>query len=487
MQRAPATIFYSYTDKDEKFRQILARHLSTMRQQGAIVEWHGHKIAPGANRADSRNEHFAKAMIILLLISPDYLDSEHHRSEMRQAMERHTSGDAQVIPILLRPADWSHTPIASLQYLPRNGKPVDLWKSYDEAFVDIAQEIRSVVKNLSHTPPQDQAPAGAASANDATGYPGSLCYKYDVHTAGIITVDWSPDGTRIASGGLDGTVQIWNAANGQHIRTYRGHSSKHQFVLPIPAVYTVRWSPDGTHIASAGNNASIQVWDSTNGQKMTIYEGHSRVLPSTFHALWSPDGTRIASTSMSLNFFDETIHIWNVHDGRRLSKINLRDTFIKSSSPGGIAWSPDGTRIAGAWNRAVQIFHADTGRRILTYAEHTGWISTVRWSPDGKYLASIESQTIHVWDAITGKTLEAYVAHNRPIRDFAWSPNGRYIASASEDNTVHIWEPITGKQVFIYRGHSHYVTSVAWSPDSTRIASGSMDKTVHVWQAVDGR
>ncbi|HEU5230645.1 MAG TPA: TIR domain-containing protein [Ktedonobacteraceae bacterium] len=488
MQRVPLTIFYSYADEDEEFRQLLARHLSILRREGVIIEWHRHKIAPGAHQEQICNEHFAKAAIILLLISPDFFASEHHWTEMQQALERDVAGDARVIPILLRPSDWLYTPIARLQYLPRNGKPVSLWQYHDEALLEIAQGIRSTVEELLHISPQHQSLEQAdSSTNSTSSHLGVLCYQYNLHTDGVITVDWSPDGTLIASGGLDGTVQVWDAATGQHLRIYRGHSRKYDFALPIPAVYTARWSPDSKRVASAGNSASIQVWDPTNGQKIVTYEGHSRVLPSIFHAVWAPDGQRIASTNMSLSLLEDAMHIWNTNDGRRLSKINLRDAFIKSSSPGGIAWSPDNTRIAGAWSKTVQIFYAGTGRRILTYDEHVGWISTVNWSPDGKYLASAEAQTIRVWDAITGITLGAYVAHERTIRDFAWSPDGRYIASASEDKTVHIWEPTTGTQLFIYRGHSHYVTGVAWSPDSTRIASGSLDKTVHVWQAGDGR
>lgn len=488
MQSVPATIFYSYADEDEEFRQILERHLSVMRQQGMIVEWHRHKIVPGTHRAESRNEHFAKATIILLLISPDFFASEDHWTEMQQALERDVAGDARVIPILSHPSDWLYTPIARLQCLPRNKKPVSLWENHNEALLEITQGIRSVVEEILRTPLRQQSLQRADSfANSASSHLGVSCCQYGLHTDGVITVDWAPDGTRIASGGLDGTVQVWDAASGQHIRIYRGHSRKYDFVLPIPAVYTARWSPDSKRIASAGNSASIQVWNPTNGQKIVTYEGHSRILPSIFHAVWSSDGQRIASTNMSLSFFEEAMHIWNTNDGRLLSKINLRDTLIKSSSPGGVAWSPDGTRIAGAWSRTAQIFHADTGRRILTYDEHASWISTVNWSPDGKYLVSAEAQTIRVWDAFTGRTLSVYVAHERTIRNFAWSPDGRYIASASEDNTVHIWEPTTGTQLFIYRGHSHYVTSVAWSPDSTRIASGSLDKTVHVWQAIDDR
>src|SRR5579885_1018729 len=143
MQDIPLTVFYSYADEDEEFRQLLARHLSILRRQKMIVEWHRHKIAPGAHQEHIRNEQLAKAAIILLLISPDFFASKYHWTEIQQALERDAAGDARVIPILLQPCDWQNTPIASLQYLPRNGRPVSLWEHHDEALLEITQAIRS--------------------------------------------------------------------------------------------------------------------------------------------------------------------------------------------------------------------------------------------------------------------------------------------------------------------------------------------------------
>ncbi len=60
------------------------------------------------------------------------------------------------------------------------------------------------------------------------------------------------DGSYIASASYDMTVQIWEAATGRHVYTYSGHKEP---------VYTVAWSPNGRCIASGGMEGTVQVWN----------------------------------------------------------------------------------------------------------------------------------------------------------------------------------------------------------------------------------
>lgn len=142
----PLELFYSCAQADAALRGELAIHLTALSVQGLIKPWDNQEILPGSLRAQVINTHLQKADIILLLVSPDYIASEDCYSvELQEAIKKHTAGDVIVIPILLRPCDWKTAPFGGLQVLPRNGRPVVTWPNRDEAFAEIAQEIRALI------------------------------------------------------------------------------------------------------------------------------------------------------------------------------------------------------------------------------------------------------------------------------------------------------------------------------------------------------
>src|SRR5437016_3708622 len=99
--RAPVSVFYSYAHQDEALRQQLETHLSLLRRQGLISEWHDREILPGAEWGREIDEHLETASIILLLISADFLASDYcYDKEMTRALERHQRGEVRVIPII---------------------------------------------------------------------------------------------------------------------------------------------------------------------------------------------------------------------------------------------------------------------------------------------------------------------------------------------------------------------------------------------------
>lgn len=144
-------VFIAYSREDNADRERLEKHLSTLKRNAAISTWYDGKIEAGKDWEREIKDALNLSDIILLLISPDFIDSDYcYNVEMSRALERHEAGDATVIPIIVRHCDWEDTPFSKIQLLPRNGQPLNsaAWPNRDEAFAHVCKEIKSIVQNV---------------------------------------------------------------------------------------------------------------------------------------------------------------------------------------------------------------------------------------------------------------------------------------------------------------------------------------------------
>jgi tetratricopeptide (TPR) repeat protein len=147
--KQPALVFYSYHENDRDLRDLLNKHLAILERQQLIKGWHDRDIRAGTEWKSIVNEHLNAAQIILLLISADFIASDYRYSiEMKRALERHYSGEAFVLPVLLRPYDIKGPPFNQLDFLPENREAITRWPDIDEAFQEVAKGIRKVVEEL---------------------------------------------------------------------------------------------------------------------------------------------------------------------------------------------------------------------------------------------------------------------------------------------------------------------------------------------------
>lgn len=155
----PVKIFLSYARQDQRLVQELTTHLRPLERSGLSLTWHDRMIRRGAAWEKEISSAMERVDIFLVFVSADFLASDFiWEKEMARALRRHEEGKMQIVPIILRSVAWESTPLAAMQALPTNGRPVTLWSNRDEAWAQVVQAIDTLAAGLrSH--PRNGAPA----------------------------------------------------------------------------------------------------------------------------------------------------------------------------------------------------------------------------------------------------------------------------------------------------------------------------------------
>jgi hypothetical protein len=162
-------LFFSYAHEDEAMRDQLEIHLAMLKRNGLISSWHDRRIAAGSELHQAIDHNLEEADVILLLLSPHFLASNYcYEREAARALERHREGTAIVIPVILQPCDWLHSPFTRLRATPRDGKPVVKHPNVNDAFLEVVGDIRAAAESL-HKSDTKPPTAAAALSDHPTG------------------------------------------------------------------------------------------------------------------------------------------------------------------------------------------------------------------------------------------------------------------------------------------------------------------------------
>lgn len=244
----------------------------------------------------------------------------------------------------------------------------------------------------------------------------------------IRAITWSPDSTKLATANLNGAVQIWDATTKELLLILKGPDNDR--------AVSVAWSPDGNKLASGGHG-TLYVWDTKTGELLftsDIYKDRYTVFVD-----WSPDASKLAVTS-----YLGTDNFW-VLDGETGEQV-LRMQSISNMAE--VDWSPTGELIATASLSYVQVWDSESGESKLELGGGDD-MTSVRWSPDGTQVASSNDSVVRTWDATTGEMIRKFTGHKGDTGTVDWSPDGLMLASAGNDNTIRIWDAATGETLHI--------------------------------------
>jgi WD40 repeat protein len=288
----------------------------------------------------------------------------------------------------------------------------------------------------------------------------------------ISMMEFSPDGTKLATGSVDKTARIWDL----------GPSSE-LFTLSDPdglALRGVEFSPDGTRIATAHQSGGARVWDAATGKQVSsIATGRAATV------MFSPD-----SILLAVSGGEGVAGIWNLATGELVHGLPGHMGAVY-----GLAFSPDGRTLAtGAEDRVVKLWDVATGQEIRTLGAHSGQAYYVAFSPDGTRLAVAvgwlgnqqPDGVVQVWDVTTGQPVMTLSGHRQAVWWVAYSKDGSRIVSTSNDGTAKVWDSTTGQLLLTLVGHTSTVVGAAFSPDGSRIATAATDSTARIWDATTG-
>ena len=291
-----------------------------------------------------------------------------------------------------------------------------------------------------------------------TGVPGVLAQFGP--NGSVYTVDLSPDGRLLASGGDDNTFKLWDIANGTELKTFTEHDDW---------VECVAFSPNGRMLASASIDGSVKLWSVYSHRKLATFKHGDWVESVAF----SPNG-RVLATSGSA---DGSVKLWDVENKKEIYTFNGHNAGVSS-----VAFSPDGRLLATAsYDSTVKLWNVVSRREFNTFSGHSGPVSSVAFSPDGTTLASSSTDnTARLWGVFSGRELTT-LEHKGYVESVAFSPDGRLLASAGVDSTVRIWDVNRIDEIATLEGHQNGVKSIVFSSDGTILASSSRDRKVLLW------
>lgn len=266
------------------------------------------------------------------------------------------------------------------------------------------------------------------SARIWDGTTGKLVVALTGHTRDPLTVAWSPDGSRLATGGEDLTLRIWDARTGKQ-QTSIAYSND-----PVGGISMLNFSRDGKRLVVVGDPTMNQNGDplaSGTAIVCDVVTGKVIVKVSDPPVTWaelSPDGKRLLLGTKKAGAQNK---IWDASTGKELVTLQTP----AGSEGGALTFSRDGARILRSGNLPPQLLDATTGKVVATLGTTP---SDAYFSPDGARVATTGRGSVQVWDVKSGKSIVTFSTTATIVR---MSADGRLLLAYDDDNSnATIWK-----------------------------------------------
>jgi hypothetical protein len=139
-------LFYSYSHKDEQYKEDMEKHLALLKKEGRLDDWSDRKILTGESINNEIDSNLLDSDIICLLMSHEFIASDACMKELGVALKRRTEEGISIVPIILSPCSWQDTELKELKAQPKDAKPLSQCVDKEQAWLDIYVEIKEIIK-----------------------------------------------------------------------------------------------------------------------------------------------------------------------------------------------------------------------------------------------------------------------------------------------------------------------------------------------------
>ena len=340
-----------------------------------------------------------------------------------------------------------------------------------------------------------------------------------IHNAWILNITFSPDGSLLITGDVDGYFGIWDPI--KYIPKISKATKAHKKWITSISFKPLHLYKENeiTKFISTGKDGFLKMWNATTGKIIISTLAHEQSITKT---IWSGENIiYTCSEDQTVKIFDENLsHIKTLHGhshwintmalnteyilrtgcydyenikgndyllfSEKIKKLNYEQKISHAlnrynkfkqkinSSEKLVTGSDDNTLIL--WDQKI------SNKPLIRMVGHQGIVNDVKFSPNAFYLASASfDKCIKIWNANTGAFLFNLRGHVGPVYQLAWSPNSKMLLSCSKDSTLQCWNIQTKKAMHNLPGHADEIYTVDWAPNGIKAASGSKDQRVRIW------
>lgn len=279
--------------------------------------------------------------------------------------------------------------------------------------------------------------------------------------AGITSLNFSPDGTRIVAGRDDNTAGVWTIADGDPVYVLESHSGD---------VLAVAYSADNSTLFTGGADNMYFQWETEEGtQQITGIEGgpvRAIVTGNKYYSYATNQYLAVGIETAAGGYFYQPIP----------TKANIFS----------LAFAPDDVLLAvGDADGNVLLFDPAERDYVNTLKAGAARITGVAFNADATIVfAGDNARILHGWDVASGEKLHE-ITTDAPINNIAISADGSLLATAHEDNTVRLWAVDTMTLRETLTDFTAPVQAVRFSPDGTQLAAAGGDGQIHIWDVTD--